>query len=144
MYKLYRTAENQSTLSGGELEPGSVLGCSGCKMPLHKPQSILFALSIEEIPRGVLESPARALAKRLQAWEVIKLRLLTLEYLQPREMSQPTELAASPLPPHGSTVPRDPQTAVEQADVSCQQLGGLGGLHPPSATAQERRQSPKG
>lgn len=82
-----------------------------------------------EMPRRVLESPARALAKRLRAWEVVKLRLLTLEYLQPREMSQPTELAASPLPPHspsGSAVPRDPRAAVVRTDVSCRELGGLG------------------
>lgn len=77
----------------------------------------------------------------------MKLRLLTLEYLQPREMSQPTELAASALPrcsPSGSAVPRDLHTAVEQMDVSCRELGGLWGLYPPSATAQGRRLSPTG
>lgn len=85
------------------------------------------------MPCRVLESPARALAKRLRAWEVMKLRLLTLKYLQPREMSQPTELAASPLAPRspsGSAAPRDPQTAVGQTDVSCQELGGAWGFAP--------------
>lgn len=88
------------------------------------------------MPRGVLESPASTLAKRPQAWVVMELRLLTLEYLQPREMSQPTELAASPALLCRADLCR--------ADDVSWELGGLGGLHSPSAATQGRRQSPTG